>query len=330
MEKKRTYPIDEKLVIAVASSALFDLGEADRVFRQEGEESYRSYTRNHENEAFPPGPAFHFLQRLLSVNDSQRNFEPIEVVLLSKNDADTGLRVLKSLEHYKLPITRAAFTCGVKPYHYLSAFNSVLFLSSHQPDVMEAIAAGKPAGLLVSSTTVQSAVTNENHAHPDISLFSEPYKLPDSQEVLRVAFDFDGIVVDDEAEKIFQEGGLQSFQDHEVEKRAVPLGAGPLTPLLLKLSRLQKLEFEKQKEDPSYKPCIRTAMITARSAPAHERAVKTLRALGIHVDEAFFLGGISKARILEQFHPHIFFDDQLHNLDSIHHPIALVHIPGRV
>lgn len=311
MEKHRSYPIEDKLVIAVASSAIFDLGEADRVFRQQGEESYRRYTREHENEPFPPGPAFRFIERLLTVNSPERGMEPIEVVLLSKNDADTGLRVLKSLEHYKLPITRAAFTCGVKPYHYISAFNAVLFLSSHESDVSETLAAGKPAGLLLPSNN-----TSQN-AKVDMS------------EPLKVAFDFDGIIVDDEAEKVFQEGGLESFQSHEVQNKTVPLGAGPLLPLLTQLSRLQQLEFEKQKNEPFYKPMIRTAMITARSAPAHERAVHTLRSLGIHVDEAFFLGGISKARILEQFNPHIFFDDQIHNLEPSSASMALVHVPGR-
>jgi 5'-nucleotidase len=302
------YPIKDKLVIAVASSAIFDLGEADRIFRQQGEKAYRQYTRENENTPFHTGPAFSFIQRLLSVNNPELNFHPVEVVLLSKNDADTGNRVLKSLQHHELPITRAAFTCGKKPYSYIKAFNAALFLSADDTDVKDAIEQNMPAGIIMMP----------GKAHKDYE---------EATGELKIAFDFDGIVADDSAERVYQTEGLDRFQNHELELSSVPHPPGPLHILLKKISNIQQKEFQKQKSDPFYKPRIRTAIITARKSPAHDRVIHTLRHWNIHVDEAFFLGGISKARILSEFSPHIFFDDQRSNLTGATVSMAMVHVP---
>lgn len=313
-KKSSSFPIEEKLVIAVSSGAIFDLGEADRVFREEGEEAYRQFTRMHEMEPFLPGSAFDFVKRICAVNDASLGFVPIEVVLLSRNDADTGNRVLMSADHYKLPVTRAAFICGQQPHQYIDAFNASLFLSANPEDVKEALAHQKPAGLLLAphKTGINSSVSTER----------------DPEEPLKIAFDFDGIIADAESEDVFQKEGMDSFHHYEVLKKHIPHRTGPLFPLLKKISEIQKSEFAKQKEFPFYKSRIRTAIITARSAPAQQRVVHTLRSLDIHIDEAFFLGGISKARILDEFKPHIFFDDQVHNLLSPKVPMALVHVPA--
>lgn len=305
------YPIHEKIVIGIASSAIFDLSESDRVFREEGLSHYRRYTLDHENDPFRPGAAFQFIRRLLAVNDPAIGFEPIEVILLSKNDADTGLRVFNSIEHYGLPITRAAFTCGRKPYLYLDSFNSCLFLSAHEGDVADAVADRKPAGYILRA---------------DGEVGQEPAGLPDDEE-LRIAFDFDGIVADDSSERIFREDGMNGFYEHERLNRHLPMKPGPLLPLLEKISAIQKAEMRKGEENRSYRPRIRTALITARCAPAHTRAIKTLRGFGIHIDEAFFLGGIEKNRILSEFRPHIFFDDQRSHIEPASLLVPSVHVP---
>ncbi|MBF0430152.1 MAG: 5'-nucleotidase [Fibrobacteria bacterium] len=302
------YPIEDKLVIAVASSAIFDLGEADTVFTTQGEDSYRKYTREKETSPFKKGPAFTFIQNLLSVNNPQTQFEPIEVILLSKNDADTGNRVFNSLQHYKLPITRAAFTCGRKPFTYLSSFKASLFLSANKEDVIDAVREGWPAGIIMASGPVP-----EN---------TEPGK-----EELKLAFDFDGIIADDSSEQVYQKEGLDGFQRHEKALSNTPLSPGPLMRLLEKISGIQQKEFEKQKTEPHYKPKIRTAIITSRMAPAHQRVIHTLRHWGIHIDQAFFMGGISKSNLLSELQPHIFFDDQLDNLSDINASMAMVHVP---
>jgi 5'-nucleotidase len=301
-------PLKKKLVIAVASSAIFDLSEADSVFQNQGQEAYRKYTLENENNPFFQGPGFSFIQRLLSVNNPETQFEPIEVVLLSKNDAFTGNRVYKSLEHYGLSIGRAAFTCGSKPYPYIKAFQASLFLSANEKDVKDAVQQQMPAGIIM--------------APQKLSKTPDPVK-PE----LKIAFDFDGIIVDDSSEQIFLEQGLDSFQNHEQEHSAIPLPPGPLQPLLKKISAIQLQEFEKQKAAPHYKARIRTAIITARKAPAHDRVIRTLRHWNIHVDEAFFLGGVSKAAVLSEYSPHIFFDDQRSNLTQPTVSMAMVHVP---
>lgn len=299
------YPIEQKLVVAVSSGALFNLAESDRVFRELGLERYRQYQRERQEDVLAPGVAFPFVRRLLALNAHDPD-QPIEVILLSRNDPDTGLRVFRSIEHHQLGISRAAFLNGRSPHRYIRAYNASLFLSSSRDDVREAIMKGYPAGLVLDSKYVDD---------------------PDDVG-LRVAFDFDGVLADDESERVYQETrDLGQYHSAEKAKAAVPLNAGPLQELLQKIARLQERERERAAADPAYQPLIRTAIITARNAPAHERLVTTLRQWGITVDETFFLGGMDKLRILSVFKPHIFFDDQMVHLDTASGIVPSVHVP---
>lgn len=300
------YPIEEKLVIAVASSALFQLNEADAVFRKNGIRAYRNYQREHENDVLKPGIAFPFVRRFLELNTVFPERQPAEVVLLSRNDSDTGLRVFSSIEHYKLGIVRAAFTRGNSPFRYIPAYNVSLFLSANEADVNEALQNHFPAGLVLPS-----AVSDE-----------------ESDDELRVAFDFDGVIGDDSAEKVFQQEGMEAFYESESAKSDTAIASGPLGDLFRKLGNLRQLEDEREEQDPGYRRFLKTAIVTARSAPAHRRVITTLRDWNITVDETHFLGGVDKGRILKTLRPHIFFDDQRHpHLDSAQEFTPSVHIP---
>ncbi len=299
------FPIEQKLVIAVASGALFDLRDSDRVFQEQGLETYRQFQREHQDEILAPGVVFPFIRRLLSLNQKDEQ-HPIEVILLSRNDPDTGLRVFRSIEHYQLGISRAAFLNGRSPYRYIPAYSASLFLSANRDDVREAIMQGFPAGLVLDSAYVD-----------------------DPEDAgLRVAFDFDGVLADDESERVYQEThNLNHYHASEREKAAVALNPGPLKELLEKIARIQERERQRASADRHYQPLIRTAIITARNAPAHERLITTLRQWGITVDETFFLGGMDKTRILSVFRPHIFFDDQMVHLDTASGIVPSVHVP---
>jgi 5'-nucleotidase len=226
-------------------------------------------------------------------------------VLLSRNDPDTGLRVFKSIQHYGLDITRAAFVSGRTPFRYLDAFNAALFLSANPDDVREAVMRHAPAGQVLPTEFIDDT----------------------SESELRIAFDFDGILADDSAEAIFKSSGLAAFHDSEAQAAAVPMPAGPLSRFFREVAKLQQRERDKKAVDPEYEPRVRIAIITSRNAPAHERVVTTLRDWGIEVDEVFFLGGIEKVRILKEFRPHIFFDDQLQHLQGVSKLVPSVHIP---
>lgn len=298
------YPIEEKLVIAVSSSALFNMLDSDAVFTTHGEEEYRKYQTKRIDTPFEKGVAFPFVQRLLSLNDSFPELLPIEVVLFSKNSPETGLRAFRSIEHYGLNISRACFSSGKSNYQYLPAFNSALFLSANMDDVKDAIRMGCAAGVVLAKEIVDEEGDNE----------------------LRIAFDFDGVIADDSAEKVYKSNGISSYMDHEKAFADLPLALGPIGVLLKRISVFQKLERDKYESDRSYRRILKTAIVTARNAPAHERVVTTLRSLDVEVDEVFFLGGIDKSRILNVLKPHIFFDDQRVHLDSLQH-IPAVHIP---
>jgi 5'-nucleotidase len=300
------YELSYRLVIGLASSALFDLSESDKIFREQGEEAYRKFQSANENHPFDQGVAFPFIKRLLSVNEISPDNPPVEVVLLSRNDPHTGMRVMKSIQYYGLGITRAVFLQGKTPYRYIPALSVNLFLSANEADVNQAIIAGYPAGRVLDSS------------HADII---------DDHE-LRVAFDFDGVIIDDEAEIIFQQTkDLREFHANETQKAATPHNPGPLKIFFEKLSILQKKEKDKAKTDPAYKPKIRISIVTARNAPSHERVINTIQSWGIMVDEAFFLGGIEKKRVLEVLAPHIFFDDQELHLEQAAKVLPSVHIP---
>ncbi|REE68674.1 5'-nucleotidase [Paenibacillus taihuensis] len=297
------YPIEDKFVIAVASSALFDLMESDQVFQEKGEDEYRDFQRANENNILKPGVAFPLIKRLLRVNGASED-QPVEVVLLSRNDPDTGLRVFKSIEYYGLPISRAVFVAGSNPFQYLEAFNASLFLSGNSKDVKEAVQHGYPAGCIYPSDYIDD----------------------DEDDELRIAFDFDGIIADDSAESVYQlDGALRAFHDHERRKAGEPLPGGPLIRFFTEIAKLQKRLGEES--DSASRPSIRVAIATARNAPAHERVITTLRQLDIRVDEAFFLGGIDKSRVLNIFKPHIFFDDQVGHIEGIARSFPSVHVP---
>lgn len=301
-----TYPIHNKLVIAVASSALFDLSESQAVFEQQGLEAYRQYQQEHAQRLLPKGVAFPFIRRFLSINTVFSEQLPVEVILLSKNDPATGQRVFNSIRAYGLGISRAGFLSGKTPYAYIPVFNVSLFLSANESDVAAAVQAGFPAGTVLSSPVVDDENDHE----------------------LRIAFDFDGVLADDEAEAVYQRcESVSEFHQHEVRKKDLPHGPGPLSDLFKKLSLIQTLELEKAKADPAYQRILRIAIVTARSAPSHERVVTTLLNWGVMPDETFFMGGIDKRRVLEIMKPHIFFDDQMRHLSSVAGDIPSVHIP---
>jgi 5'-nucleotidase len=299
------FPIEEKFVIAVASSALFDLTESDRVFRECGEDEYRRYQREHEEEVLSPGVAFPFVRRLLSLNGAELADRPVEVILLSRNDPDTGLRVFNSIAHYKLGITRGAFVTGRPPYRYMPAFNASLFLSANEQDVRAAVHEGWPSGQVLGP-----------------SLADDP-----TDPELRIAFDFDGVLASDEAERVHRQRGFQDFLEYEKTNAPLPLEAGPLKRLFGEVARLQRIERERARRDSNYSFRLRTAIVTSRNAPAHRRLVTTLRSWNITVDETLLLGGMDKNRVLEVFRPHIFFDDQLTHAVPATAVAPSVHVP---
>lgn len=301
------YPIDKKFVIAVASSALFDLTESDSVFRQQGEKKYREYQEKNVDNPFDKGVAFPFIKRLLSLNDSFPDEQPIEVVLMSKNSPETGTRAFRSIQYYNLDISRACFTSGKSNFQYLPAFNATLFLSANLSDVKSALEMGYSAGRVLNKHFIQD---NEN------------------DNELRIAFDFDGVLANDDSEKIYKASGgnMKEYFQHEQQHATEALHLGPVGPLLQKISVFQKMEKRKAETDTSYQRILKTAIVTARNAPAHERVVASLKEWGVEVDDAFFLGGIDKSRILNIMKPHIFFDDQMTHLEHIDN-VPAVHIP---
>ncbi|OUS23611.1 5'-nucleotidase [Gammaproteobacteria bacterium 45_16_T64] len=268
-----------KLVVATSSSALFNLHDSDAIFREQGLEAYKTHQIENEDQPLEPGDAFPLVKKLLALNNAKNHSPRVEVILLSRNSADTGLRVFNSIEHWGLPITRAAFCGGESPYRYISAFGSHLFLSSIPADVRQALDRGFAAAHIIAP--------------------SSPMEIRDE---LRIAFDGDAVIFSDESEKIFQEQGLQAFTDAERAAAKQPMEGGPFKPFLQVLHSIQQ---EYGEECP-----IRTALVTARSAPAHERVVRTLRKWNIRLDESLFLGGLDKGLFLKSFGADVFFDDQ--------------------
>ncbi len=311
---------NKALVIGVASSALFDLGESDTIFREQGVEAFEKYQSEHINEPFEPGVAFPFISKLLEFNTvfSNEN-EGVEVVVLSRNSPKTGLRVMNSIDHYHLDITRSVFRSGISPFEYMNAFNMSLFLSADEDDVKEAVAQGLPAGRVLPLThEVQHAGESTNNDNE-----------------LRVAFDFDGVLAGDsaeqtyiEAQQIDPEKAVEIYNDHEKLRVDKPIEEGPLKHLLEGINTLQDAARAYQREHPDADtPNLRVSLVTARSGPAQKRAVNTLENWGLTVDDAFFLGGLDKAPFLNQLQPHIFFDDQSKNVNNYELDIPSVHIP---
>lgn len=286
--------ISEKLIVAISSRALFDLDESNCVFESQGVEAYSAYQIEHENEILAPGMAFSLVKKFLNLNQDSNL---VEVILLSRNSADSGLRIFNSIRHYELDITRAVFTSGESPYPYVKAFGSHLFLSSNPNDVKRALAAN------CASATILSG-----NCHPS------------KGEQLRIAFDGDSVLFSDEAEKIYQMSGLAAFAQSEQLSAHTPLSGGPFKGFLSALHKLQN-HF-----DAEHSP-VRTALVTARSAPAHERVIRTLRAWNIRIDEAIFLGGLDKGDFLNAFGADVFFDDQETHCHSANKHVTTGHVP---
>ena len=284
--------LDGQLVVAISSRALFDFEEENLVFEQSDDRAYMKLQLERLEEPAKPGVAFSLVKKLLAFNDATT--QRVEVVILSRNDPVSGMRVFRSAQHYGLSIQRGSFTRGQSPWRYLKPLNANLFLSTHLSDVRAALDAGVPAAQVYP----HSAHASEAHPHE-----------------VRIAFDGDAVLFSDEAERVFQAQGLSAFQAHEHAKASQPLLAGPFKPLLAALHRLQ------QEGTPAIR--VRTALVTARSAPAHERAIRTLMQWNIEVDEAMFLGGLPKGEFLKEFEPDFFFDDQTGHIES-----AAQHVPA--
>jgi 5'-nucleotidase len=296
MHTSPTFP--EPVIITIASSALFDLSGGQQVFDQDGQEAYRQYQRDHESAPLPAGPALPFVQRLMEVDDALGG-GAIEIALVSRNDPDTGLRVRLSCDHHGLRLGRMGFTGGQPVWPVLRAFGSQLFLSRDRTSVVEAMGQGFAAGEVLAGA----------HGGSD-------------RPGLRIAFDFDGIIADDVSERIYAEGGLTAFHAHEADAAAIPAGPGPLMALLRGLSRIHAALDRIGRSD-----LMRIAIMTARSAPADRRVVTTLRAWGLHVDEAYFLGHHPKDPVLAEFRPHLFFDDRRTNAAGACRAGPAVHVP---
>ncbi|MEU4086813.1 5'-nucleotidase [Streptomyces aureus] len=299
------YELKNRLVVGIASSALFDLAEADAVFRDQGEEAYRAYQEEHLDDTLDKGVAFPFVRRLLSLNDLSPEDPLVEVIILSRNDPDTGLRVMRSIQSHDLPISRAVFMQGRSPHRFMPALNMSLFLSADEGDVREAVACGLPAGRVLGP-----ALADE-----------------DDDQDLRIAFDFDGVLADDASEQVYQADGIEGFRSHETTNAATPHDPGPLRDFLAGVNRLQRREEERRAQEPEYKLRVHVSLVTARAAPAHERPVRSLKNWGVTVNDAFFLGGIDKSAIMEVLRPHIFFDDQVGHLTGTARSTPSVHVP---
>ncbi|MBP6777037.1 MAG: 5'-nucleotidase [Piscinibacter sp.] len=288
-----------QLVVAISSRALFDFEEENRVFEAADDRAYMQLQLDRLEQPARPGVAFSLVRKLLAFNapggaPAGVARQRVEVVILSRNDPVSGMRVFRSAKHYGLPIQRGVFTRGESPWRYLRPLAANLFLSTNDADVRSALAAGVPAARVYPHSA------HASDAHP--------------REV-RIAFDGDAVLFSDEAERVYQRDGLDAFQAHEHERAATPLAAGPFKPLLEALHRLQC--------EPARDMRIRTALVTARSAPAHERAIRTLMGWRIAVDEAMFLGGLAKGEFLREFEPDFFFDDQTGHVES-----AATHVPS--
>ncbi|MCM1189281.1 MAG: 5'-nucleotidase [bacterium] len=302
-----SYSLDRKMVIGVSSRALFDLTAENEIFEKQGLEAYCRYQVEHEQEVLRPGPGFRLIRSLLKLNEHGRGRDLIEVIIMSHNSPDTSLRVFNTIAHYGLPITRSVLVSGASLGPYLAAFHTDLFLSACEEDVQCAIDAGIAAGIICT----ESAQSGR-----------QIIPMPQNNGQIRIAFDGDAVLFTDESELIFQEKGLNAFEENEKLHAREPLAEGPFAGFLKKLSDLQR-ELGTQN-------CpIRTALVTSRSAPAHERVIRTMRAWNVRVDEAFFLGGLDKKEILKAFGAQIFFDDQIVHTQSAAQEVPAARVPYR-
>ena len=290
--------MNSKLVVGISSRALFDLSESHEIFQNDGVEAYRKYQIKNEDQILVPGEAFNLVNKILKINDFYENKDRVEVILLSRNTADTGLRIFNSIESHELDISRAVFCGGESPYKYVKAFGVDLFLSSSKDDVKMAIQNSVASARIISSKSK---------------------KLSKDDALLRIAFDGDSVIFSDETEKIYAKEGLKAFLENERKQKSM-LKAGPFKSFLVELNKLQS--------ELSHVDCpIRTALVTARSAPSHKRVIKTLRNWGVRIDESLFLGGMKKSEFLKSFKADIFFDDQQNNIEDASAKVTSAHVP---
>ncbi|MDB5965068.1 MAG: 5-nucleotidase [Polaromonas sp.] len=289
--------LDGQLVVAISSRALFDLEEENQVFEQSDDRAYMKLQLDRLEQPAKPGVAFSLIKKLLAFNEAvapQTVSQRVEVVILSRNDPVSGLRVFRSVQSHELSVARGVFTRGREPWRYLAPLQANLFLSANPDDVRASLLMGFPA----ATVATHSVRAKDNYPNE-----------------VRIAFDGDAVLFSDEAEQVFQSHGLPAFQKHELDKAILPLPDGPFKPLLIALHRLQQAGTPRMR--------IRTALVTARSAPAHERAIRTLMNWNIEVDEAMFLGGLAKGEFLREFEPDFFFDDQTGHVNA-----AAQHVPA--
>ena len=292
------FPAD-KLVVAISSRALFNFEEENRIFESGDPQAYMALQLQRLDEPARPGIAFSLIKKLMAFNDETT--QRVEVVILSRNDPVSGMRIFRSGKANAIKLERGVFTQGRPPFRYLKPLQAHLFLSANAEDVREALAAGHPAARVLTESTLAGA----NYPNE-----------------VRIAFDGDAVLFSDEAERVFQSQGLDAFQRHESDKVLQPLPEGPFKPFLEALHRLQTAGTPAMK--------IRTALVTARSAPAHERAIRTLMQWNIHVDEAMFLGGLPKGEFLREFEPDFFFDDQTRHVDHAARHVPAGHVSGGI
>lgn len=286
-----------KLVIAISSRALFNLDESHQIFKEHGVEAYAKHQEENEDVVLEPGVGFSLVKKLLTLNTEKT---PIDVILLSRNSADTGLRIFNSIEHYGLNISRAAFTRGEPTHNLVEAFEADLYLSSNYKDVQKALEKGYAAASIVGEGGKNIHKTQ-----------------------LRIAFDGDAVIFSDEAERIYQEKGMEAFEENEKNAANVKLKSGPFKCFLKSLHKIQSTFPEENNP-------IRTALVTARSAPSHKRVIHTMREWGIRIDESFFLGGLGKGIFLDKFGADIFFDDQHKHCQSASQYVPTGHVPSGI
>lgn len=296
------YDLTKPLVIGVSSRALFDLEKENQIFETEGVKAYEEYQVEHENEILQKGSAFQLVKAFLNLN-KQVNEHIVEVIVMSRNNPNVSLRIFNSIMDYDLDITRAALTSGAPISPYLKAFKTDLFLSANEVDVQQAINNDIAAGIIL---------TGNPHADPKRQI-----------QQIRIAFDGDAVLFSAASERIYQHQGMAAFQENERNNADIPLQRGPFANFLTTLAHIQS-RFQDIDKTP-----IRTALVTSRNAPAHERAIKTLRNWSVRVDEAFFLGGVSKPEVLDAFGAHIFFDDQHMHTDPASKVVPSAVVPYR-
>ena len=318
-------PDPDKLVVAITARALFDLEDSHGLFERDGVAAYADHQRRHENDVLSPGIAFPLVRKLLALNAHPHagagKAPRVEVILLSRNSGDTGLRIFNSIERHGLDIVRAVFTSGAPTYPYIQPFGAQLFLSANPESVRRALEHGVAAATILPAS---AQATRDAALQPAQSVkYPEQANNETAHDQVRIAFDGDAVIFGDESERVSQESGLEAFAQNERERFDQPLSGGPFRGFLAALHRLQSAF-------PAEDSPIRTALVTARSAPAHKRVILTLREWGVRLDEALFLGGRDKGPFLQAFGADIFFDDSSHNIESARRHVAAGHVPHGV